>query len=610
MAGNQAGYSKLGDKFWQGFTYQYRYESDEFPTYKILDRATWEIGGQACGNEFWLRHGGTPITRFESREHHFSTEWYLPGIANPNIFQFQPWQTQFQGFTFTASNEGLLATLATEVAHIRSLFEKPRDCDEIVHFHEHCADLNHKFATSLVEVLWLAGGFDTTEKFNHYEDVRAWLHPELHRQIGMREERVTTCGLIEEWGQADIDRYRCMGAPKLLEAGIKTVVLPNHFMNNMNVYGVSNMCCSIDYKFLPEIGAEIKKLGNDVNAAGARLEMWGNTAISTLTIIFDNPAPKGPNKPRIVPREDSIMEALDSADSPWVRNASGAFEADHYTPVFAQLNMRDKTVFEYWMKRWGEAKNEYGISSIFVDSSFNMSSDKFSYHYEARGAETGATIDQVQLLGYGRPAVEPRQGIESQYHAYNALMVAMQGIGYQVLGEDIGVFGISRSGPSVGIRLDNLALWQDCLTPFYVPTIEKAGYDTDEIFFRGLAYRQMWILYWDIARDCLSFDYNGLAVDDGTIPHVPTAWHIELFKTYNAAEIMRSTGARRHIFDEEKGVEYREGNARVVWAFDELTVEIGGAATITNLRDGAVSTVHDFVTMPKFGVYQVEETTS
>jgi hypothetical protein len=131
-----------------------------------------------------------------------------------------------------------------------------------------------------------------------------------------------------------------------------------------------------------------------------------------------------------------------------------------------QLNLRDSVVRDYWMKRWNQAKNEFGISGIFLDSSFNMSSDKFSYHYEAVGAEHGATIDQTHLLGYGRPCCEPRQSIESQYFAHLSLMVEMQQAGYQICGEDVGVFGLSRSGPGIGMRLDNLPLWQDGLIPF------------------------------------------------------------------------------------------------------------------------------------------------
>jgi hypothetical protein len=77
----------------------------------------------------------------------YSTEWYLPSCANPNIFQFQPFQTQFQGFTFTGCRDGILVTWASEVSHIRTLIEKPRAKDELVHMHEHCGDLSDTFET-------------------------------------------------------------------------------------------------------------------------------------------------------------------------------------------------------------------------------------------------------------------------------------------------------------------------------------------------------------------------------------------------------------------------------------------------------------------------------
>lgn len=600
---------EFGGQSWQGFSYQYRYHSESIPIYKILDRGTWEIGGAAMGSEFWLRHGAAPITRFESRAHHFSTEWYLPGIANPNIFQFQPLQTQFEGFTLTASEQGLLATLPTEVAHIRSLFEKPRGFDEIVHWHEHCADLSNELTTSPVEVLWLPGDFDATEKFNHYETVRAWLHPHLHGQIGMREERVPTYGLIEEWGEADIDRYRRLGVPKLLEAGINTIALPNHFQNNMNTWGVSNMCCNVDFKFSEAMGIEIKKFSQDVMSGGSRVEMWGNTALSTLNTIFDNrehTEKSDSSNARIdfLPREDSVMEALDGAASPWVRNPTGAIEADHYTPVFLQLNLRDTAVREYWMKRWNEAKDEFGISGIFLDSSFNMSSDKFSYHYEALGAEHGATIDQTDLLGYGRPAQEPRQGIESQYDAHLSLMVEMQQSGYQIVGEDVGVFGISRSGPGIEMRLDNLPLWQDSLIPFRVADIEKAGYNADSVFFEGLAYRQMWILYWHIERDSLSFDYSAEVLEKGQVLSVPNEWHLNLLKAYNvAAPIVSAPEAVRHILPDGKGVEYRVGDKRVLWTFEEVALDETEGVTITDLTDNSV--VSGTTVLARHRVFQI-----
>ena len=78
----------------------------------------------------------------------------IPDCANPNAFQFLPLQTEFQGFCFVASDEGVLVTWSPEVSHIRSLFEKARDDDVFVHFHEHCGDLGSEFSTAPMEVLW------------------------------------------------------------------------------------------------------------------------------------------------------------------------------------------------------------------------------------------------------------------------------------------------------------------------------------------------------------------------------------------------------------------------------------------------------------------------
>ncbi|HEY5813724.1 MAG TPA: hypothetical protein VIT23_13845, partial [Terrimicrobiaceae bacterium] len=118
----------IGDRDYSGFSYRYHYRSAAIPIYKILDRGSWEIGGSAIGNEFWMRNCfAPPIVHIESPEQFYSTEWYIPDCQNPSAFQFMPLQTEFQGFSFTASKQGILVTWAREVAHIRSLFEKPRD---------------------------------------------------------------------------------------------------------------------------------------------------------------------------------------------------------------------------------------------------------------------------------------------------------------------------------------------------------------------------------------------------------------------------------------------------------------------------------------------------
>ena len=576
---------RLGSTECVGLRYQYHYHSESIPIYKILDRGTWEIGGHAVGSEFWMRNCFVPaIVEFRSVQQFHSTEWYLPDATNPNVFQFLPLQTELQGFTFTSSNAGTLITRATEVAHVRSLFEKPRGQDEIVHWHEHCGDLGNEFHTSPIEVLWAPGSLDRVGRANLYEAIRDLCHEELHNQVGMKRERVTTYGQIEEWGPADLERYRNLGLPKLLDAGVKTVGLANHFENNMNVWGVSNMCCTVDYKVAESVGEQkLAAFCEDAAKGGARVEMWGNTSVSTLTLKFDeHDAPS--DRIRFLPREGSVMEALRKSKDPWVRNMSNAIEADHYTPSFAVMNLRDEVVRDYWMKSWGYAHDKVGIAGIFLDSSFNLSSDKFHYIQNTGAGMSGGTADQTHLLGHYRPAIEPPQAILSQYRAHLDLMAAMQRAGYQYCNEDLGVFGLHRHGPGIHARLDSLPIWQECICTFDRAEIEKAGADPDDIFFRGLAYRMMWILCWDIRNDRLTWHYAGrrIAADD------PSPWQLALLKAFNEVNDLM---ANREILPGETGVIYRAGNRQVLWAFTPMTLPLAVPSTVRDVLAGSEETM-------------------
>ena len=184
---------EIGGKTWQGFTYQYIYSSETLPIYRILDRATWEIGGDTMGNEFWMRNGVVPSkVKFETKDDFYSTEWYLPGIENPNIFQFHPLQTTLQGFTFTTSAQGTLLTWPNEVKHINSLFEKEAGKSELVHYHEHCADLSRQLQTSPVEVLWLPGSLTEVQAANMYEAAKDVIYDTLHHNAGLKRERISS----------------------------------------------------------------------------------------------------------------------------------------------------------------------------------------------------------------------------------------------------------------------------------------------------------------------------------------------------------------------------------------------------------------------------------
>ena len=586
---------------YKGFSYQYNYHSEPYPIYKILDRSTWEPGGSAIGCEWRMRHCMVPsLVEFETLKDFYSSEWYLPGIHNPNIFQFFPLQTELQGFTLTSSDAGTLVTWPTKVAHIRSLFEKQRGGDEMVHLHEHCGDLSSDFLTTPVEVLYAPGATERVDRLNRYDAVRDFVWQDLNDQIGMRRERVTSYGFIEEWGIPDIERYAREGVPKLLEAGIKKIGLANHFENNMNVYGVSNMCCTLDYKVAENVGEDaLHNLCKIIQAGGAKTEMWGNTSISSLTEIFSRRNGPG-NRIRFLPDEGSAMQTLKSAPQPWVRNPSGAIEADHYTPVFCVMNLRDQVVRDFWMDRWKYAHDHIGLEGIFLDSSFNLSSDKF--HFQAVAdveKHSGATADQVELLGHFRPEHEPKSVILSQYRAHLDLMVEMQRAGYDYCSEDLGAFGICRHGPGVAARLDTLDMWTECVANFDIAAIQKAGADPDDIFFKALAYRMMWIIFWDIENNRLS---HSSGAPRGEYDFV-TADQIRLIKVFNAVnDIM----VDREILPDERGVMYRQGDIAVLWVFEDMSLSLDSAQKVVDVMTGE-ETITEMLKVKRHHVYRIDK---
>jgi hypothetical protein len=565
----------------QGFSYRYEYRSRDLPVYQILDRATWEVGGAAVGNELWFRNANVPpIHRIADVGEHLSSEWYLGSCLNPNIFQFLPLQTHLQGFTMTVAEAGALLTWCPRVSHVRTLLEKPRRTDEIVHLHEHCGDLSHEFATAPMEVLFVRRALDRVGRANLHGAMADLVADTLHAEAGLRREYALPYGQIEEWTDADLDLYRREGLPALAAAGMVEIELANHFQNNMNTWGLSNFCSTVDHQVSPQAGEErLRAFCRDAAGRGIRVLMWGNTAISSLAVLMSrrHGAPKGI---AFLPHEGSVMDHLAAAEHPFVRTPGGAIDADHYTPEFCVMNLRDPVVRRHWLDAWRRLAEEVGIQGIFLDSSFNLSSDKFDWRFNAGSAHAGTvTVDQTGLLGGQRPAELPPASIQSQYHAHLSLVREMQAMGYRYCAEDSGVFGLHRNGPAIERRLDNLFLWSDFIAGFDPEAIRRAGADPEDIFFRGLACRLVWQVFWDVPSRSLCFRYGG-ATGPGD---APSDWHQALFRAYRTVQPhMR----HRTILANEDGIRYDHEGHTVLWAFRDMAFDLPAAAEATNVLTG------------------------
>jgi hypothetical protein len=234
-----------------GFAYRYEYASCDIPIYKIEDRSTWEVGGSILGNQLWLRNSNCPsLHTFASADEYLSSEWYLESCTNSTIFQFVPFQTHLQGFTMTAADQGVLLTWCPKVSHLRTLIEKPRGTELLVHRHEHCGDLGLRFATQPMEVLFIPGFHNTVDRANLYGAMIDLVYDTLHHEAGIEREYVPAYGQIEEWTDADLTLYRTEGLPALADAGVTYIELANHCQNNMNTWGLATCAVRLTIRSL------------------------------------------------------------------------------------------------------------------------------------------------------------------------------------------------------------------------------------------------------------------------------------------------------------------------------------------------------------------------
>lgn len=173
----------------------------------------------------------------------------------------------------------------------------------------------------------------------------------------------------------------------------------------------------------------------------------------------------------------------------------------------------------------------------------------------------------------------------------------MQRIGYEYCNEDLGVFDIHRHGPEIATRLDNLQFWPECIASFDVPALQKLGRDVDDVYFRGLAYRMVWSLYWDIAQDRLSWVYGAFRDERDA----PTENQIKLLNAYDE---VGSLMIRRRILEDEKGVVYRPGGKEVLWAFADFPYALETAKPVRDVLAGEAQTTAE-LNAKKHGVYVI-----
>ena len=592
-----------------GFAYRWRFRSDTLAIYRMLERIPFAPGGTVHGSQVFQR---TPFADslpvLGGSESTWSTEWYLPDCENQTIFQFNPFQTELQGFTFLTCTSGTLITWSNEVSHIRTLIEKQRNLDAVLHWHEHCGDLTDDFSSAWFEVLWAPGSLAIEARHDLHERTRELVYDVLHAAAGLRQERVTSYGVITEWSNPDIERYINVALPRLASSGVKTMFVQNLLHHNQNQWGMGNMCAGIDLCPSPLIGPErFKEFFATANKLGINVEMWMGTYVSTLArLAWDTASEYGQFNITLPPKTPGTLgHAIATAKQPWVRTSGGHHDHDHY-PNINCLNLRDPTIHAFISAAWKKLHDEYGVGGIFNDSSNSMTHDKFHYIQNPSGALAGATPDQAHFLGRKRGAREPRAQVLSQFPAAMQLWKNLQQAGLSLNTEDLGVFGTHRhpGGGGTAGRLNSMPLWSDCVGEFDPEVAQAAGMDPHLMYFSGFANRMVWFTYWDIVtdrlttRECFDAAKTGIRGDHDLI----TGFHLGVIKAFNAAEPFMYN---RRMLPANQGVMYRQGSVRILWATAAATHDLGGNCRVTDLMTGAITSTAGFAA-ERLHTYRIE----
>jgi hypothetical protein len=122
-------------------------------------------------------------------------------------------------------------------------------------------------------------------------------------------------------------------------------------------------------------------------------------------------------------------------------------------------------------------------------------------------------------------------------------------------------------------------MWVDSYCPFDPLVAEKLGGNADDVFFKGLAFRVMWQLYYHVPSQAVTFHYGEAR---GPFDH-PTAWHGKVLRAYSAALPYMSN---RTITDLDASVVYKKDDCQVIWSFKDQEVRFDQLMTITDLIEG------------------------
>ena len=306
-------HAEIGERPFAGLSYAYRFRCPD-ETYgrvhRVVDRASWEIGGAAEGNTIisagqvnYPEHRATRNSVFDTRvvaRRGLNGEHLKPGSVS---YETVPRFGVMQWFDYLFADAGALAVFYARMEHIRGLVDKREDSDLILHFDEIHFALTNEFETPAKRVLFHAPthALDITEGRNIWTDVGDYVAHVYRSQYGIRaEEPVPEAAYQFSYDHrmrahllpADpADHFRRLGrefVPRVAELGIRRIFIGPPWINDMTEEKETRNCCvTLEYRVADRFGGEpaLADLCRAAEAAGIQITLWIGWATSTASPI-------------------------------------------------------------------------------------------------------------------------------------------------------------------------------------------------------------------------------------------------------------------------------------------------------------------------------------
>lgn len=421
---------EFGGVAFAGFSYHYEYESLDTPIFWLLDRASWELGGDIAGATVYSQSSCSAPAATFAKDTFWTTEgelFFLDPAAHFNrcMTHNLPRWASHQSFDFQFHGNAVLLGVFERVELIRSVLRRDAGKAELKTFDKHIFDETTAYSTARKAILINAEAKSATDIKNIWTWVFDAVHARARAEFGLKEQPPVPLTGHHYWANRTIDTYYKDIVPATAAIGLRGIFTENFKRSDVTEPGRlhnGNMCGPHELEIAPEAGGmpKFKEYIERCHKAGIQNFMWSCIHVSVAAKM---------NLDHRVEAGKSWYIAMEDTRTKY----GGA-----YTNVLNNLNLNNPAAWEYWVESHRKIAAESGLDGYFLDSFYNlffMPVDYCSGHPKTVWRSGLRALKSLQDSGIGwyiesfGPFGQPQHGHPAEYNPANIHLCYYVGMG-------------------------------------------------------------------------------------------------------------------------------------------------------------------------------------